>query len=116
MKAGTRYGEDTVSALGWIIVAAAVVIAYYTVRRWIVALIFASVVAGALASPRLAEWQKELLARRDRLDPQSKEYEQVNDSIAEIDPMCGSGRRDLLQAAWEIYRQCRWTGPPPRKE
>jgi hypothetical protein len=99
------------SALTWIVLIAAAVIVYYTVRRWAVLDIFASLVAGTLANQLRAKYVEELMARRDRLDVESKEYQQVEDFIAELDPMCVRGRQDLLDAAWEIHHQCRWTKP-----
>jgi hypothetical protein len=81
------------------------------VRRWVVLTVFANLVAGALSNPLRAKQVQELLVHRDRLDSDSKEYEQVSDSLAELDPMCVYGRRWLLNEACDIYRQCRWTKP-----
>jgi hypothetical protein len=87
---------------------------YFIGRRWIVARIYASLVSAELASPQRSKWVDDLLAKRKELEKQglegSKEYEQVEDRIAAINPMCAYGRQKdcLLETAWELYDECGW--------
>ena len=82
----------------WIVLVAAVVV-YYTVRRWIVLTIFAHLVVERLANPSHAELVKALRAKQQRLGEDSKQYEELGDDIATLDPMCQAGRRWLARAA-----------------
>lgn len=96
-----------------LIVAAVALICLYVIgRRWIVAHIYAILVAAEMASPQRAKWLTEIVEKRKAVEGQEdgKEYEQLNDEIAAMDPMCAYGRQQqcLLETAWEIYSECRW--------
>lgn len=91
-----------------------IVCLYFIARRWIVAEIYASLVAAEIGSPQRAKWVDELIAQREHLRKSgledSKEYERVEDRLAAINPKCVYGRQQecMLETAWEIYDECGW--------
>jgi hypothetical protein len=102
-----------------LVLAVVLVVAYYTVRRWVVLNIFSGLVAGTLASPLRTEQIKKLVARRIELEEsleiseeeRDRRLKEVEEYLAQRDPECMRGRENLWHTAWEIYRECPWTKP-----
>jgi hypothetical protein len=106
------------TAVSLFLLAAVLIAAYYTVRRWVVLAIFMSLVSGELADPVRAKHVEELVARRDELEnleiseeERDRRLAEIEDFIARGDPGCSLGRKCLWDTAWEIYRECKWTKP-----
>ena len=102
-----------------LVLAVVLVVAYYTVRRWVVLNIFSGLVAGTLASPLRTEQIMRLIARRNELEEsleiseeeRNRKLTEINGYLAKQDPECTVGRENLWHTAWEIYRECPWTKP-----
>lgn len=96
---------------------------YYVGRKWLLAHIVATLVAGVKADPFHAEYVRGLIKERDRIEAERltpaavespklsevlrEQAKAVKDSIAAADPSCSAGRRLLIEEARNILSETR---------
>jgi len=104
------------------VLAVLVLVIYFTLRRWVVAHIFAILVAGTLADPLHVDLRRSILEECNRIEAEmekaesdtetykalERRLEERNDFLASLDPSCPLGREALLATAWDIYHECGW--------